>query len=68
MTTKTRIQQLEKARGKVKPVTWREFIDIESDVEWQRSMETLADALGGTRAELDEAMQELFGDKPTAKP
>jgi DNA-binding MarR family transcriptional regulator len=61
MTTKNRLTQLEKQKPKVK-MTWKEFVTM-SDIEWERSMNTLAGALGVTRAEAEKALKELNHDK-----
>jgi hypothetical protein len=67
MTTKSRIQKIEQARGGKVKMTWKEFVTLDGEA-WERSKNALADALGCTRAELEKQLTEFFSDKPTAKP
>lgn len=66
-TNKARLAQLEKQKRQAmnKP-TWKEFVtNINNPEMYERSMDALADALGVTRAELDEELAALRSeDKP----
>lgn len=60
-TSKNRLAQLEKQtqQGTNKP-TWKELVTIANDpIAYKRSMDTLAEALGVTREELDEGLKAL---------
>lgn len=60
-TNKSRLSQLEKQtqQGKNKP-TWKELVTIANNPEYyERGLDTLAETLGMTRAEVDEMLQAL---------
>ncbi len=58
MTTKNRLAQLEKQKPQVKAHV---FTAADNEA-YERSMTTLADALGVTRAEAERALKELNHD------
>lgn len=64
-TNKNRLTQLEKQKRQAmnKP-TWKELVTIANDpIAYKRSMDTLAEALGVTREELDEGLKALRSDE-----
>ncbi|MDP1547396.1 MAG: hypothetical protein Q8L87_15405 [Anaerolineales bacterium] len=75
MTAKQRIAKLEKrktkggftwrefieGRAKIDPDEWQKFVE-EKQKEWERSYDTLADALGITRAEVDKQLEDISND------
>lgn len=65
MTNKQRITKLEKQKPQVK-MTWKEFVTLDGEA-WERSYNALADALGCTRAELEDWMKKLSSDTATEK-